>query len=113
MSFLTIGGTAVSIADDAVDREDVPVGEVRPAFSGAPRSAVRAYQTRWKLKTIPLARATADTVRGLLEASPPLTLAGDLTGSTTGYLAGSVMGHSKTLADGSECVVLSFELWES
>ena len=112
MPFLTIGGTTVSVQDDSVDREEIAVGDVRPAFSGAPRSSVRAYKKKWTLATIPLSRTAADTLEGLLQASPPLTLAGDLTGSISGY-ASDIKMHSRQNAAGAERVVVTFCLWEA
>lgn len=111
MPFLSIGGTDVSVANDTVDREEFAVGEVRAAFSGAPRSSVRAYKKRWSMSTIPLTRTAANTLEGLLQANPPLTIAGDLTGSISGY-ASDIKMHSQTNAAGAELVVVSFRLWE-
>lgn len=110
MPFLTVGGTTVEVADDTVDGEEFEVGEVRPAFSGKPRSSVRAYRSRWSMRTIPLARATADTLKGLLKAAPPLTVTGDLTGAIDAY-ALNIRTHSSTGSGGAELVVVTFDLW--
>ncbi len=112
MSYLTFGTGAVvvRVADGQVEREEFAIGEVRAAFSGAPRSAVRGYNTTWKVTTIPITRSAADTLKGLLEATPPLTIAGDLTGSISGYVS-DITTRSRTAAGGAEFVTLSFKIW--
>ena len=62
--------------------------------------------------TILLTRAAADTLEGLLQAAPPLTLTGDLTGAISGY-AQNIRMHSKAMVGGAEKVRLSFELLEA
>lgn len=112
MAYLTVGGTTIPIADEESERIDFEVGEVRRAFSGAPRSSVRAYKAGWKLSTPWVTRSSGNTYRGLLEASPPLTLTGDVTGSVSGY-ALNISTKSRTNAAGAEVVKVSFELWQA
>lgn len=110
MPLLAIGGTTVDVADDEVERTETEVGEVRRAFSGSPRSSVRAHKAGWKVSTVYITRAAANTLLGLLKATPPLTITGDLTGSISGY-ALNIQTESKTMAGGAEKVRVTFEIW--
>lgn len=88
MPFLTLpafGDVRVEIS--SARRTEVPVGEVRRAFSGAPRSTVRAYKREWPLETVWYTRATADSLRTALQATPPIAVTGDLAGSVNVYFS--------------------------
>lgn len=86
MPFLVVGGVTVKVVLPSGTREERSVGEVRPAFSGAPRSSVRAYFAEWEVETNWLARSAADTLRAALKGTPPVACSGDLTGSINCYV---------------------------
>lgn len=88
MPFLTLpvfGDVKVDI--NSSQRAEVPVGEVRRAFSGAPRSTVSSYRREWQLETVWLTRTVINSLRTALEAAPPVAVTGDLTGSVNVYFS--------------------------
>lgn len=114
MPFLVVGGVTVLVETKTSRRTEVPIGEVRRAFSGAPRSSVRGYYRAWSIETVFITRAAADTLRAALEGAPPLTITGDLTGSITGYALN--IGEVEKRSVGPtflEYVRLGFEFWQS
>lgn len=113
MAYLVVGGVTVSVQLERVRRIDVSVGEVRRAYSGAPRSSVSAYKNEWRgIETTWLTRSAADTLRAALKGTPPVTVSGDLTGSISAYIRNiEDVGRSKFA--GGEHVRLSFDLLEA
>lgn len=113
MAFLTISGTNVLVQSNTSLRTEVEVGQVRRAFSGAPRSSVRAYKRAWAIETVLMTRANADSLRTVLEAAPPLTITGDLTGSITGYVLSVQEIEKRRVGLSNEYVRLGFQLWQA
>jgi hypothetical protein len=115
MAYLTVGGVTVKVIHSAPRRREEAVGEVRRAFSGAPRSSVRAYYSVWEgVETTWITRTAADTLRAALKGTPPVACTGDLTGSINAYVSNiQEVEKARLLSSGSnvEHVRLSFDLW--
>lgn len=117
MPFLVIASQTIPVTLNAARRKDVEVGEVRRAFSGAPRSSVRAYVREWEgVETRWISRAQADTFRSALEGAPPLAASGDLTGSVNVYIRNvQEVEKGRKIISGSavEAVRLSFDILQA
>lgn len=113
MAYLVVAGVTVPVALESVREVAVPVGQVRRAFSGAPRSSVSSYKREWRgIATKWMTRATANTLRAALDNTPPLTVTGDLTGSISAYIQ-NIEDAGRTKLAGGEYVRLSFDMLEA
>lgn len=111
MAYLVVGST-VPVALGGSQRTEVPIGEVRRAFSGAPRSSVSGYKREWSVETAWMTRAAADTLRTALKGTPPVSVSGDLTGSISVYVQNiRTVGSDKGAA--GEFTRLAFDLLEA
>lgn len=111
------GSVTVPLRIDTPRRREVPVGAVRPAFSGAPRSTVRDYRITWEgAETDWLTREEADDIRAELKATPPIPLDGDLTGPIDAMVTDiQEVEKSRAAIDGvsTEIVRLGFTILEA
>ncbi|HEU0052063.1 MAG TPA: hypothetical protein VFQ39_02755 [Longimicrobium sp.] len=80
--FLTVGGQTVPVAPDGANVEYELIGDRARAFDGTMRSARRGVKRRWQIKTAPLTAAETATLETALQATPPVSCAGDLIGAT-------------------------------
>ena len=118
MAYLTIGDyyTAVPVDTASPQMRVETIGEVRRAFSGVPRSSVRARYNVWEIETRWMPRATADDIMEALAESPPIDVGGDML-SAASALAVNVRRSATTRAVvagvNTEMVKLSMELWET
>jgi hypothetical protein len=117
MAFLVVAGTQVAVAPGGGSMTQDEVGDRHRAFDGTYRMSVTNQPQVWKVRTAPLPRATANTIRGLLNNSTqPQQCSGDLLGSTDIDLFSQLDGwsiiNSSTDASGG-AVVMSFTLYES
>lgn len=115
MAFLVIAGQTIPVWLNSGHRKETLIGEVRRAYSGAPRASIQGYETEWEgIETKWIARSTADTIRTALKGTPPLTVTGDLTGSITAFVLNirEVEKGRKMIGGASvEAVRLSLDLW--
>ena len=112
MPYLTIGATDVDVAADGVSEEVQNIGDRYRAFDGTMRSTVRAYKSVWTVQTVPMARATADTLQGVLEGSQPISCSGDLLGGTVSCHVEPLGTQAVAGAAGAELKVVRFRLHE-
>lgn len=78
MPFLTLGGNTIPIASDGVSHEVEETGSRARMFDASMLETVRARKLKVGLVTPPVPRATAETYRGYLVATPPIVGNGDL-----------------------------------
>lgn len=87
MPFLVVGGVTVECAaDDPPGLEIVEIGDKARMFTGAGRSTRRATKSEFAVTTVPMARADANTLVGILIGTQPVTCSGDLLGASGSYL---------------------------
>lgn len=117
MAFLVIAGQTIPVIPTSARRREFAIGEVRRAFSGAPRSSVRGYKLAWEgVETSWISRAQADTIRTAIKGTPPLTTTGDLTGAINTYILNiQEVDKARKMIGGVsvEAVRLSFDIWEA
>lgn len=117
-TYLIIGAgyDAVPVAVSAPLRKLEPVGSVRRAFSGVPRSSVRAYFNVWPVETRWIPRDQEESIIATLLASPPLTITGDMVGGSVTGVAENVrrveVGRVAFDSVNTEAVRLAFDLLE-
>lgn len=85
------------------------VGDVARAFSGKVRSDIRGYNRVLQVATPPLSLDDAEALRWVLLADQPLSVSGDIVGSTANFFARNVRVQPVTATERS----LSFELHET
>lgn len=112
--YLVVAGVTVPVAPDSVKEVAVPVGQVRRAYSGAPRSSVSAYKREWRgVTTTWIARSAANSLRAALKGTPPLAVSGDLpAGSITVYIQ-NIEDAGRSKFAGGEYVRISFDMLEA
>ncbi len=66
MSYLTINGYALPVADGSVRGETEIIGQDERAFSGALLSDIRSYKRSWRVVTTPRLYAEAEAIHALL-----------------------------------------------
>jgi hypothetical protein len=119
MAYLIIGETTVPVVPGSPRMRQEPIGEVRRAFSGIPRSSVRDYFRMWEgVETRWLTRTEGDALFLALRGTPPLQASGDMVdGDYVDVLALNVerIETGRAMVDGvnTEMVRLSFDLWET
>lgn len=118
MAYAVIAGQTIPVMPTTPRRREFAVGEVRRAFSGAPRSSVRDYWLEWEgVETKWITRAQADTIRSALKSTPPLTVSGDMFGSVTSAYVQNIREVEKArkmfAGVNTEAVRLSFDAWEA
>lgn len=112
MPFLTVGGVTVPVALDGFQEADVrEIGDRVAAFDGTLRSTVRDRKQRWKIATRWLSSAEYTSVRGALEASAPVSCAGDALGTTVSC-AIRITGASAVPVSGGFRRRIDFEMEE-
>lgn len=111
MPFLTVGATNISVAADGVTKEHEVIEDQQRAFSGALRVIRSTIKRQWRVRTIPVARATADTYYTALTGTPPTNCSGDLIGSTVSCVV-TVEGFESVAGAGAELVVITFRIRE-
>lgn len=112
MAFLIVSGITVKVSPANSTKSEDEVGDFARAFDGTARSTVRARKRNWHVATIPVARATADTLETALKsATLPLVCSGDLLGATVNCLA-HLDGWTAIHISGSHYVVVAFTLME-
>lgn len=115
MAYLVVGAVTVQVITSSPLRSETAVGSVRRAFSGKPRSSVSDYFTEWNgVETAWLIKADADTLRAALEAGPPVSVSGDLTGSISVYVLNIKeveKAEHRIAGVRTERVRLGFDMW--
>lgn len=82
MPFLVVNSVTVEVEAEEMEEEHLELGEFVRAFDGTAMSSARTtYKRNWRVRTAPMATATADTLVTALKGAPPLACSGDLTGS--------------------------------
>lgn len=82
MAFLTIGSTDISVAPGGAKKVPQRIGSQARAWSGAMHESTRTWKDRYEFRTRWITRATANTLEGLLQGTPPLSVSGDFIGGT-------------------------------
>lgn len=116
MAYLVAGGQTIGVSIGAPQRRLVSVGSVRRAYSGVPRSSVRAYFNEWPVETKWIPRSTENTVITALKASTPVTMTGDMAGSVSGCVENIrrvEVGRKMFAGVNTEAVRLGFDLLET
>ena len=117
MAYLSVASTEIPVRVGAPHSKEEPVGNVRRAFSGIPRSRVRGYLKVWEgIETRWITRAEANTIVAALKGTPPLSCTGDMGGSFSAVVENIREMETERLAVGgvnTEHVRLSFDLLEN
>lgn len=112
MASLTIDGSTVSVAAGGLIRQKEDTATYRRRFTGAMDVETRSDFGRvrvWRVRTVPMARASATTLATALLASGTRTVAGDLASpSATCY----VRNLSREDGPTDSLAALAFELHE-
>lgn len=114
MSFLIVGNSsAVAIAPGGSKLNPVEVGDRHRAFDGTYRSSVTDSLRSWDLTTVPLVRATADTLyTTLTSVVQPSSCSGDLLGGSVDCFT-KLTGWRPIVSDSTYRVIVNFRLEES
>ena len=86
MATLTVNGNTIPLAADGGLSLPAPdeLGERTRAFDGSMLQSIRVRKNRIVCQTSLVSRATAETYRGWLLATPPLTINGDAVNNVAG-----------------------------
>jgi hypothetical protein len=94
MATLTVNGNTIPLAADGGLSGPTPeeIGERTRAFDGSMLQSIRARKNRIVCRTPLVSRATAETYRGWLLATPPLTVNGDALNNVAGSYFAQIEG---------------------
>lgn len=111
MAFLIVGGITVSVAASSVSsREKKYFQDLTDAFDGSALLTRRATKRTWRVRTILMARASADSLETAIE-TVPVTCSGDLLGASISCI-GTVVEWDGSAIAGDHKVSLDFTLRE-
>ena len=116
MPYLTLGDYAdIPVTTSSPRMREEAIGGVRRAFSGVPRSSVRAYYRVWEVETTWIPLADAETMIEAMKDPAPLTVSGDMLSATSALVVNIQRIETTTAVVGgtaTEMMRLSFELGE-
>lgn len=112
MAFLEVGYVTVPVRPGGLRGRIDPVGSVRRAFDGSPRSSVRAHYRVWAVESQWMSAADAASLEAELVALGEVDVSGDaLTASSV--IVDAIQRTEMTPAGGGALARVSFELWET
>ena len=93
MATLTVNGNTIPLAaDGGLSSTTEEIGERTRAFDGSMLESIRARKKKLVCRTTLVTRATAETYRGWLLATPPLTVNGDAVNNVAGSYFAQIEG---------------------
>lgn len=119
MSFLTISGSDVSVAEDSVSEERELIGTISRAFSGAARYDLRRHKRKWTMETTPLAPVEYTALLALVDVTTgTVSIGGDLVDGSplSAYamvMSSNVVSRHISGSWQNNLRVVSLEIWEA
>lgn len=109
MPMLVANGHTVPVSPTTPPKKTITeYGDFSQAFDGTDRGTITARKALWTVTTAPMLPSDADALVTALQATPPITVTGTLTGSLVAR--STVTDYSPIVVRGGFRVVVTFTL---
>lgn len=109
MSMLVVGAVTVPVSPQTLPKKEfVEYGDFSQAIDGSDGGVLVGRKVKWTVSTAPMTQATADTLVAAIQATPPVSCSGTLTGSLSAR--GTVTSYDTVTVKGGFRVIVTFTL---